>query len=156
MCATARCCPFSFFNPFNVSFAVAKEKVEDERKAIAFELEQAKRKIESDEIARIEYEFQLDERKEEIAKLKTRLESQSKKFDSDIQEICNVCHQLDETLKSREQRIKTLEEELSGLNPQAEIWFASAKSINDLLRSKFIHVPFLSRICLFSFALHFV
>ena len=58
--AIAHCCPFFLFNSFNVSFAVAKEKAEDEGKAIAFELEQAKKKIDSDEINRIEYEFKLD------------------------------------------------------------------------------------------------
>ena len=138
----------SLFDPFKVFFAAEKERAEDERKAIAFELEQAKQTIEADELARIDYDFKLDAQKDEITKLKTRLETQGKQFEQNIQEVCDARIKLEEIIKSRDARIKTLEEELTEINSQAETWFASAKKINDLLRSKFIHVLCSSRICL--------
>ena len=76
---------------------------------------------------------------EEIAKLKSRLETQGKRFNQDIREVCDARVKLEETVKSREERIKTLEEELSGLKAQAEAWFIGAKKVNDLLLSKFIY-----------------
>ena len=118
---------------------VAKETAEDERQAIACELEEAKKKIHADELTRIDFEFKFNAQNEEIAKLKTRLETQGKQFEQNIREVCDARIQLEETVKSREEHIKTLEEELSGLKQQAEVWFIDAKRVNDLLLSKFIY-----------------
>ena len=111
-------------------------------------MEEAKKQIHADESKRIELEFKFNEQEEEIAKLKTRLETQSKQFEGNIREVCDARIKLEETVKSREERIKTLEEELSELKEQAKVWFTGAKRINDLLISKLIYLPFLYRVYL--------
>ena len=109
-----------FLTHLGFFFIVAKETAEDERQAIACELDKAKKKIQADELTRIEYEFKFNAQDEEIVKLKSRLETQGKQFEQNIREVCDARIKLEETAKSQEERIKTLEEELSGFKAQAK------------------------------------
>ena len=69
---------------------VAKEKAEDEGQAVAFELEEAKKQIKADELKRIDFEFKFNAQEEEIAKLKSRLETQGKRFEDNLREVCDA------------------------------------------------------------------
>ena len=93
--------------------AVAKEKAEDEAQAIAFDLKEAKEQIEADELMRIDFEFKFNEQEKEISRLKSRLEAQNKKFYEDIRGVCDARIKLEETVKSRQERIEFLENEIS-------------------------------------------
>ena len=74
--------------------------------------------------------------------LKTRLDAQNKKFDQDIRGVCDARNKLEETAKTRQERIESLEHEMSELKEQTKCWFTAAEKINALLISKFINLPF--------------
>ena len=93
-------------------------------------------KYSAKETMKSQQELKFKNQEEEISRLRTRLESQTKRFDEVISGLCERNHKHEETIKTQRERLEAVEADLAGLEEQAKYWLEAAQKINQQFISK--------------------